>query len=334
MKHRLMDFIHCPDCKEDFVLNVDEQQGEEIISGTIECPGCKARYFIIKGILRFLKDINSEEDLRAVYADSFGQQWTTYNWLRDEDEKEFSTITDLSKEDLSQKVILDIGCGGGRFSRIVSRYCREFVGFDYSIAVEKAYELCKDVPSAHFLQCDVNYHPLKPCMFDFAYSHGVIHHTSNTKKSFDNLPGLVKEGGLFYIAVFRQSFILLRWSDSFWRLILNKLPYGALDKVCGALSYLKYLPFPIFFKRFFWFSLQPTKELRKYCLFDWYGPKYHHEHTVQEVMGWFEEAGYEKIKYINAWPYCPPEEKYAIPGFFDSFRLGQLLGVIGTRKKT
>ena len=65
--------------------------------------------------------------------------------------------------------------------------------------------------------------------------------------------------------------------------------------------------------------------------YDWYAPRYHHEHTAREVMDWFEEAGYPEPKYINAWPYAPPDLKYPVPGFRESFRLGQLLGVIGTR---
>jgi len=94
-----------------------------------------------------------------------------------------------------------------------------------------------------------------------------------------------------------------------------------------------YLPKPIFFKRFFWFSLQKTHEIRKCCLYDWYAPRYHHEHTALEVMGWFREHGFPEPKYINAWPYCPPEIKYAIPTFKDSFRIGQLLGVIGKKRE-
>ena len=331
MKTRLMDFIHCPDCKGELNLTVIEQVNDEILTGEIICSSCNNKYPIIKAIPRFLDNIKSEEDLRKLYADSFGHQWTTYDWLRDVDEKEFFTITDLKKEDLENKIILDVGCGGGRFARCVSEYSKEFFGFDYSIAVEKAYELCKENPNAHFVQCDVNKHPFKPNMFDFVYSHGVLHHTPNTKKSFDNIPDLVKEGGYLYIAVFRKAFILLRLSDSFWRAILNKLPYNILDKVCGALSYLCYIPFPVFFKRFFWFSLQETKEIRKCCLFDWYAPKYHHEHTAREVMKWFTDAGYKDVKYIDAWPYCPEKRKYAVPGFWQSFRIGQLLGVIGKK---
>ena len=51
-------------------------------------------------------------------------------------------------------------------------------------------------------------------------------------------------------------------------------------------------------------------------------------------MNWFVEEGFREVHYINAWPYCPPEERFRIPGFADSFRIGQLLGVIGKKKRS
>jgi SAM-dependent methyltransferase len=332
MRRRLLELVHCPTCHGDLELSAAEQEGDEISSGSLDCRGCERKWPIVRGIPRFIEGISDEADLRKVYADSFGHQWTTYDWLRDEDEEEFFTITDLRPEDLSGKTVFDAGCGGGRLARIVAPRCREFVGLDYSIAVEKAYELCRGVENAHFIQCDINKHPLKPETFDLVYSHGVLHHTPDTKRSFDNIPALVKSDGVVYVALFRQAVLPLRVSDGLWRAALNKLPISAMDKVCGALAYLYYVPKAVFWKRFFWFSLQKNHEIRKCCLYDWYAPTHHREHTVEEVMTWFRDAGFPEPQYINAWPYCPAEIKYAIPTFWDSFRLGQLLGVIGTKK--
>lgn len=332
MRERLLEFIACRSCKSDFQLRAGERDPDgEIMTGSLRCPRCEKEYPILKGVPRFIEGIRSAEDLRSVYADSFGHQWTTYNWLRDEDPLEFYTITDLRPEDLKGKIVFDAGCGGGRVARTMAPLAKELFALDYSIAVDKAFELCRGFGNAHFIQCDVNEHPFKPGLFDFVHSHGVLHHTPDTKRSFDQLPALVKPGGLFYVAVFRQAVLPLRMSDQFWRSLMNKLPIEVMDKVCGAMSYLSYLPYGAFWKRFFWFSLYKTHDLRKCCLYDWYAPRYHHEHSVEEVQGWFRDAGFPDPKYINAWPYAPPELKYAIPTFKDSFRIGQLLGVIGTR---
>src|SRR5712691_4752140 len=110
MKRRLLNYIECRKCRRDFELVVTEEDGDgEIVRGHLRCPRCGDEYPILKGIPRFLPSIRTEGDLRRVYADSFGHQWTTYNWLRDEDEFEFYQITDLRKEDLAGKVVFDAG---------------------------------------------------------------------------------------------------------------------------------------------------------------------------------------------------------------------------------
>ncbi len=332
MKQTLLPYLQCPETGGELTLEIVEERDGEIWQGYLTSG--EHRYPIIDGIPRFIDGIATREDIRNVYADSFGHQWTTYEWLRDEDEFEFFQITDLKKEDLAGLTVLDAGCGGGRVARIMTKYCGTFIGFDYSIAVERAAELCKGRENAHFVQCDVNKHPFKPETFDFVHSHGVLHHTPDTKKSFENLPPLAKPGALFYIALFRRAVLPLRISDGFIRGITNKLSIPTLDKVCSAMSHLHRVPFPIFFKRFFWFSLQKTHEIRKCCLYDWYGPTYHHEHSVEEVQEWFREAGIENPTYINAWPYCPDKIKYAIPKWYNNIRLGLLLGVMGRKKSS
>src|SRR3954469_3688687 len=235
MRERLLDFIACRSCGSDFELRVEVRDPDgEIMSGTLTCPRCRTDYPILKGVPRFITGVRNADDLRRVYADSFGHQWTTYNWLRDEDDFEFYQITDLAPRDLAGKTVFDAGCGGGRFARLVAPRCKELFALDYSIAVDKAFELCRPHDNAHFIQCDVNAHPFKPGVFDLVYSHGVLHHTPDTRRSFDNLPRLVKPGGLFYVALFRKTVLPLRISDGAWRAVMNKLPIPVMDKLCGA----------------------------------------------------------------------------------------------------
>jgi SAM-dependent methyltransferase len=128
---------------------------------------------------------------------------------------------------------------------------------DYSHAPERARQLCAAVPHAHFIRADVNHLPFhaRP-QFDFILSHGVLHHTPNTRRSFANLPPLLREHGEIYIAVFRKTFGLLRWSDAAIRTVVNKLPVFMQERFCRALLALQGLPAASFWKRFFWFSLQ------------------------------------------------------------------------------
>ena len=50
------------------------------------------------------------------------------------------------------------------------------------------------------------------------------------------------------------------------------------------------------------FSNHPVWENRVCDTFDWYAPEYQHHHTVDELCGWFREAGYDDLVVL------PPEK--------------------------
>lgn len=54
MKESLMDIICCPLDKHDLELSIDEQDGEEILEGTLECTECGEVYPIEDGIPNLL----------------------------------------------------------------------------------------------------------------------------------------------------------------------------------------------------------------------------------------------------------------------------------------
>ncbi len=322
MRESLLKFIWCPECHSELSLFA-ENLHSEIINGSLMCFKCHKAYPIVKGIPRFVDN--------GGYADSFGYEWNKLNWGRNEDEREFFQITDLSKEELKDKVVLDAGCGGGRFAQFVSKYCGEFVGFDYSDAVDKAYELCKENPNAHFIQCDINKNPFREGTFDLIYCHGVLHHTPNTKKSFENLPKLLKKDGILYVAVFGECALPFRIVDDTLRSVLNKLSHRELHKVCGIMTNMLYGTHRLV-GRLMWFSLPWSKDVMAYVFYDWYSPKYHHRHSVSEVKGWFRESGLRDVKYINAYPYATPEQKYIEPTLHEKSHIwGTFIGVKGIK---
>src|ERR1700690_238764 len=82
-------------------------------SGGFVCPACKRVYPNVQGIARF---VDAQH-----YAASFGYQWHRYqktqldhDELRDS-EGNFLMKTALRPEDLKGKLVLDVGCGMGRF---------------------------------------------------------------------------------------------------------------------------------------------------------------------------------------------------------------------------
>src|SRR5208283_488454 len=100
----------------------------------IDCSSCKARFPVVSGIPRLAGD---------AYATSFGRQWNRYDVVRTlEDEATFQVKTGIAPSALAGKLVLDGGCGGGRYSRLAGSHGARVLGVDLSTAVDKAASLC------------------------------------------------------------------------------------------------------------------------------------------------------------------------------------------------
>ncbi len=60
MKKTLIEILACPICKEDLSLNIDRADGDEVISGTLNCINekCKLIFNILEGIPNLLPPNN------------------------------------------------------------------------------------------------------------------------------------------------------------------------------------------------------------------------------------------------------------------------------------
>lgn len=54
LKKNLMDILACPVCKGDLVLNIEKEDANEVISGTLYCSACNEYYPIEEGIPNML----------------------------------------------------------------------------------------------------------------------------------------------------------------------------------------------------------------------------------------------------------------------------------------
>lgn len=336
MKQGLLRLLACPHDGTDFHLIDAEYDGRaEVQTGSLQCDGpAKHSYPIIGGIPRIIDGVTAQT-LKDNYADSFGFQWTQFAW---EDPtvnlREFWNTTDFDPAQLKDKTFLDAGCGGGRTTAQLPDLVNEIVYLDYSVAVERVQQKCGEKPNAHFIQASVEKPPLKPEFFDIVFCSGVLHHTPDTHKSFLGLPAMVKPGGYLHVYVFRRAEYparIFHATDHAIRYIVSRLPRSAAIAFCKAIGILGPIRMLRWLKAFFWFSIKPDPEVRLTHNHDWYACRYHHEHTINEVIGWFVDNGFGQTGYINGWPEAPPLERYQIPGVRESQRLGLSLTVHGVK---
>jgi SAM-dependent methyltransferase len=119
----------------------------------LECAACEAYFPVIDGVVRL---VEAEK-----YASSFGFQCSAYarTQLDDdeshESEADFRNRTGFGPDELRGKLVLDVGCGMGRFADIASHRGARVIGVDLSIAAEVAARNFADRQSVTIFQADV-----------------------------------------------------------------------------------------------------------------------------------------------------------------------------------
>ncbi|HEX8817043.1 MAG TPA: class I SAM-dependent methyltransferase [Terriglobales bacterium] len=290
--------IRCSDCQADL---------DENTSGLI-CPGCAAKFPRVNGVLRF---VDAEK-----YGVSFGYQWTTYARTQLDDAKSHESETDFRNrtgwgpEDLRGKLVLDVGCGMGRFADIASRWGARVVGIDLSAAAEVAAKNLADRQNTTIFQADIFSLPFAPESFDYIYSLGVLHHTPNCERAFKVLPKLLKPGGSIAIWLYSGYNKWYRFSD-LYRRVTHRIPRKSLRTLCHVAVPLYYVhsalrrvpvagrPASALLYQLLPVSLHPNAEMRVLDTFDWYSPSYQSKHTYEEVFRWFESCGLESLRVLN-----------------------------------
>ena len=149
------------------------------------------------------------------YVASFGRQWNRYDVARpDEDEATFRVKTGVDPRDLAGLLVLDGGCGGGRYARLAGRHGARVVGVDLSAAVEKAAALCADLPDVAIVQADLLDLPLAEGRFDLVFSIGVLHHSPDPRRAFAQLAARVKPGGRLAVWLYRKNTPPQEWLNT------------------------------------------------------------------------------------------------------------------------
>ena len=100
---------------------------------------------------------------------------------------------------LSEKEVLEIGCGSGIISHEISKIVKRMIATD--VSNEALYtSLRKDSLPFHFTLSDGSYLPYRNNSFDIVICNEVIEHVSDQEKLVDEIYRVMKSEGLCYIA--------------------------------------------------------------------------------------------------------------------------------------
>lgn len=256
------------------------------------------RFPEINGIPRLLPPEALAGISRSV--DSFGFQWTTFDVSeREEDTAVLTEKTGLGLDAFAGKLVLDAGCGGGRYARLASEAGGRVVALDLSDAVEQARRLTAHLPNTLVVQGNLMDPPLAPASFDIVYSIGVLHHTPDTRRAFDAIARLVKPGGHLAVWLYRRNTRLQELVNSGGRAVTTRLPRAAVLLLARAGAVAGGVPIVNHLNKIVNFSAHSRWTTRVCDTFDWWAPRYQYHHTESELLDWFGAAGFESVELLH-----------------------------------
>ena len=221
----LISCLSCPSCKHR--LN---NSGSELT-----CPNCSKGFPVVGEIPRFVPKEN--------YAESFGLQWNRFANTQidskvgtNRSEIRFREETLWDERDLSGKLVLDAGCGSGRFSEIALKLGASLIAVDYSSAVDASKQNLS-APNKLIVQGDLAALPVLDQTFDFIYCIGVLQHTSEPARIVKELLRCLKVGGEITLTFYENSSWHVLWYSKYLvRPLTKRLPKAPLLKVIEKTS--------------------------------------------------------------------------------------------------
>ncbi|MFZ2301204.1 MAG: methyltransferase domain-containing protein [Gallionella sp.] len=176
--------------------------------------------------------------------------------------------------------VLEVGCGTAQLSNYLAATTPTRVyAADMTLAsLRLGHDFAKrnGIEGVRFIQTNLFVPPVKPQSMDIVISNGVLHHTYDTKKAFMSISRLVKPGGYIIIGLYNH---IGRLRTDIRRVLVKM--FG--ERVLFLDPHLRN-------------NLSPEKRRA------WINDQYYHpqerEHSISELMQWFDEAGFSFVSSI------------------------------------
>jgi len=259
------------------------------ISDAIGCPQCGLQYSL--GATRFIEDAGSDA--------GFDERWNQHRKPQATTEPQFWAKTLWKPEELKGKLVLDGGCGIGRFSAIASRCGADVLALDVSPSGIAA--TADNAPEAFRICSSILNIPLQDATVDYAFSIGVLHHTGSTKKGFDEMARVVKPGGKLAVWVYsnpggtKQTDAAITFLHDVTRAIPPEVLHRICMKHAGPL-YDAFYPSWSELAQVIRPSFSPDAAERQSDFFDWHAPTYRDHYSIEELSSWFKAVGFKDLK--------------------------------------
>ncbi len=288
-----------------------------VMEGRLACGTCAREYPILRGVPRMVPRRLSRQVEDTV--DAFGYQWRQANAvLKDArfsaPEVFLDFIYPVQPAWFRDKVVLDGGCGIGRFTIAAATFgARLVVGVDLSEAADVAFENTRHLPNVLIVQADILALPLQRTI-DYGFSVAVLHHTADPRGAFLHMTTKVVPGGSVSAWVYGRE-------NNGWivhvinpiRRVTSRLPRAALLALAHAAAIpltivtrgiygpvarrpaLRWMRRGLFYFEYLAFLAQFGYREHAFIIFDHAVPAIAEYIRREEFADWFRSAGLEDV---------------------------------------
>lgn len=268
---------------------------------------------IINGVAR-ISDLDN-------YTENFGVQWNKFDKTqldRKSDglglsQNRFFAESNWKPEELSEKDILEVGSGAGRFSKVVLEHTQaELYSVDYSDAVSANFKNNGAIAPDrfHLFQASIYEMPFPDDAFDKVFCFGVLQHTPDFQSSVKALISKVKPGGEVVVDFYpingwwtkvHTKYIFRSWTKRMSHERLFELIENNVDWLIKVSRFLNKIGLGVFtrFLPLVDLGTMPSVGLNKAQLrewvvldtFDMFSPEHDHPQRIKDVVTMFRSNG-------------------------------------------
>ncbi len=251
----------------------------------------------------------------------FGDEWSRFD-QSDLDQDELQRMFDAYfnifpwNELTGEAVGFDLGCGSGRWARLVAPRVGKLHLIDPSDALEVARRNLSELKNCDFHRAGVDNIPLENESCDFGYSLGVLHHLPDTEAGLRECVKKIKKGAPFLLYLYYRFDNRPVWFRAIWtisdifRRAISRTPHQIRFAISQAIAVLVYFPLARIAKigetagvNIRNFPLAQYRDNSLYTMrtdaLDRFGTRLEKRFTKQEIEEMMIAAGLERIKFSN-----------------------------------
>lgn len=275
-----------------------------------------------KVIASFITGGDNNIDEKTVQ--SFGNEWDRFNDFSEMEidyigNEYFDIVSD--KHISNRSLVLDVGCGSGRWTKFIAPKVGFVEAIDPSSAVIQAAKMNAGAGNVRITQASVEHIPFPDNSFDLVFSLGVLHHIPDTQSAMNACVRKVRQDGHFLVylyydldnrgILFRTVFRL----TNIVRMLISKMPDKIKEFTCDIIAAMVYWPLAKFSKllKSLDFSFYKKIPLSYYSdksfyimrndSLDRFGTPLEQRFTKEQIHQMMTKAGLTDIQFSNNAPF-------------------------------